>query len=291
MPQVSDPNDRRCDPKKPTGAKLETSELDDFLRFLLFDVARRPAALKIRECMRVARYLDRLATDGVPKEMLPTGRSAEEPHPRRLSAEERDKKWCAQQIADVLWTRVRTLNSHDAASNRGTLRFLESHAETHFANPFIRRTMDLVKDFDVPVKDMRARPKPNLVSASMTAYGGDPRRPDDLSERLFVADHVLKGARLPRRREKIVEVLNKSGVQTRRRLGRDPTEQEWLPEEVRERVKAFEKHVQHQLTKEGSPGNLKEFVKTARERMAVKWIEAYRWDREAESMAKIQPQP
>jgi hypothetical protein len=169
MPQVSDPNDQPGDPQEPTGVKLQTSELDDFLWFLFLDVARRPAALKIRECMRVARYLDWLAADGVPKKILRMGRSAV-PNPRRPSAEERDEKQCAQHIADVLWARVRRLNEDHVASNTETLRFLKLHEKTYFVNPFIVRAIDLVKDFDVPATDMRARPKPNLVSASMASF-------------------------------------------------------------------------------------------------------------------------
>ncbi len=248
MPQVSDPNDQPGDPQEPTGVKLQTSELDDFLWFLFLDVARRPAALKIRECMRVARYLDWLAADGVPKKILRMGRSAV-PNPRRPSAEERDEKQCAQHIADVLWARVRRLNEDHVASNTETLRFLKLHEKTYFVNPFIVRAIDLVKDFDVPATDMRARPKPNLVSASMASFRRDPHMQNDLSEGLLVADFVLKGAGVRRRLNKIAVGLNACGVQTPRRRGRDPAEQTWLPEEVHERIKAFEKRMRLQQAK------------------------------------------
>jgi hypothetical protein len=277
MPQVFDPNKIRGRADERRHLTLRTSEVDDFLRFLLFDVARRPADLKIRECIRVARYLDWLIAGGVEKARLGTGQSSLGAFPRpALSAEERDKKRCTQQIADLLWRRVRTLNAQDAASNGEALSFLERHAPTHFANPFIERTLELVRDFDVPAADMRPRQQPTLVSASMMAYGSDPHLLDDLSERLFVADHALKRAGLSRRRKKIAEVLNKGHIQTRRRLRRDAAEQEWLPEDVHERVKAFEERMKRRLVRTQADLNPKELLLAERDAMTSRWIAHYR---------------
>ena len=288
MPQIFDPSKMQGQAAELPHLTLQVSKVDDFLEFLLFNIARRPADLKIRETMRVARYLDWLAAGGVEKAKLGTGQSSLGAYPRRaLSAEESDKKWCAHQIADLLWRRVRRLNAHDAASNAEALSFLEQHAETHFANPFIGRTIELVRDFDVPAEDMRPSQKPSLVSASMMAYGGDPHLLDDLSERLFVADHALKGAGLRRRRKKIAEVLNKGEVQTQRRRARHPADQEWLAEDVHERVKAFEKRIRRQFTKPGPGRTLTDLVRAERERLTARWISEYRRTCQIDSMAKL----
>jgi hypothetical protein len=288
MPQV--PESGRGDVEQPARVTLDTSEIDDFLRFVLFDIARRPKALKIRECIRVARYLDWLVKCGVPKEVLRSGPKAVEAHRRRAqSAEERDKQWCAEEIADLLWGRVRRLDAHQAASNQEALSFLEVHADTHFANPFIGRAIDLVQDFDVPAEELRPAAKPNLTSRSRAGFGTDPHLQDDLSERLFAADHALKRMGLRRTRKMIAAVLNEGKIQSSRRLKRDAAEQEWLPEEVHERVKAFEKRIKQRLSRVPAGRSLNDLVREARDGMADKWIGEYKWARQVESMSKASP--
>ena len=94
MPQVRGGKHGKSSPGERTGT-LQKSEADDFLKFLFINVARRPAKLTMRECMRVARYLDWLARDGVPKAAVSKGLNAVKAHRGRLpSVEERDKKWC-----------------------------------------------------------------------------------------------------------------------------------------------------------------------------------------------------
>jgi hypothetical protein len=287
MPQVSGSESGRGDAKQPAPVTLDASEIDDFLRFVLFDIARRPKTLKIRECIRVARYLDWLVKGGVPKEVLRSGPKAVEGHRRRAqSAEERDKRWCAEQIADLLWGRVRRLDAHQAASNEEALSFLRLHAETHLANPFVGRAINLIQDFEVPAEELRPLAKPNLVSRSRAGFGTDPHLQDDLSERLFATDHALKRMGLRRTRKKIAAVLNEGKIQTSRRLKRDVAEQEWLPGEVHERVKTFEKRIKQQLSRVPAGRNLNDLVREVRDGMADKWIGEYKWARQVESMPK-----
>ena len=121
---------------------------------------------------------------------------------RARTAEVQDEMRCAEQIANLLWGRVRSHNRHKAASNRSALRFLREHALTHLTGPFIYRTLDLLDSFDVPPDLIRPLSKPNLVSRSLAAYGGNPWLPDDLSERIYAADHTLKRAGVERTRKK-----------------------------------------------------------------------------------------
>lgn len=275
MPQVRGGKHGKSSPGERTGT-LQKSEADDFLKFLFINVARRPAKLTMRECMRVARYLDWLARDGVPKAAVSKGLNAVKAHRGRLpSVEERDKKWCVKHIADLLWGRVRTMKVDEAASNQQALRFLRSHAQTHFANRHIERALELIQDFDVPAGELLPRPTPTLVSRSMSAFGGDPHLQSDLSERLFAAHHVLKRTGLYRTHRKIAKVVNACGVKPARRGRRDPGKLLWLPEDVHDGVKAFEKRLQRSF-KAAGPRQLKDLVHAERDRIADQWIRAYR---------------
>jgi|SRR5579872_3362758 len=285
MPQVSDPDPSGHGSDDPR-TMLDRSEVHDFLRFLLFDVAWRPKELQIRRCIAVARYLDWLADAGAPKTVVRAGGKAVEEFRRKPpSAEERDEKACTKHIADLLWGRVRRIDRHRAASNQDALRFLEQHADTHFANPFISRTIDLVKDFDVPADVLVPHVKPTLISRSSAGVGDTARLQDDLSERLFAADHVLKRTGLRNTRVAIVKVLNEGDIQSGRRRGRDAAEQEWLPQEVHERIKGFEKQLKSRMRV--VPGrSLIERLREVRASFANKWIDAYRWAQYVESMSQ-----
>jgi hypothetical protein len=258
---------------------LRQSEVDDFLRFLFFDIARRPAPLTMRECMQVGRYLDWVAQAGVPKEALRQRPDAVRAHRNRdHSREERDKKRCVKHMADLLWGRVRTMNAHQVASNQHALRFLQRHQQTHFANPFIGRTLDLLEDFDVPADDIRPRIGPSLVSSSIAALGGKSRLQSDLSERLFAAHHALKSVGLHRTRPRIAQALNECGTQPQRRGSRDASERAWLPDDVHELVKSFEKRLRRRFAKVANVTERKDLMQRECDRAVDRWIQDYRRD-------------
>jgi hypothetical protein len=279
--QVNGPKRRK---RKQLKQMLELSELDDFLRFLLFDVGRRAKRLKITECMRVARYLDWLAAAGVLKTDLGAGSHQENrDRTKPLSAEERDKKWCAEQIANVLWSRVRRMNAENAASNEEVLNFLKRHAETHLANPYIERALYLVEDYDVPSGEIRPVQQPTIVSRSLTAFSNNLHLHDDLSERLFVADYVLKRSGETRSRKRIAAILNQGNAQARGGRNLDPDEKEWLPDDIHERVRSFEKTLNLRL-KTLSTHNRRALMEAMREDIAQKWIEGYRFAMKIENV-------
>ena len=119
------------------------------------------------------------------------------------------------------------------------LTLLEKTCETHFAGPIVHEAISFAEQFEVPPEVGQAQ-RPILLSRHPSASGSDARFPDDLSERIYVADHALKAAGVKRRKNRIAEALNPRKL----RAGRKQADsREWVPEDINDRVKSYGKYV------------------------------------------------
>jgi hypothetical protein len=111
------------------------------------------------------------------------------------------------------------------------------------------------ENFDLPVDPPNPlSQQPALNGREFTFHGGKADLRDDLSERIAAADYVLTTIGIPNRREVVAEALNRSPMT---RLSADF----WGPEEVRDRVRAYQRRKHHR-----SP-----------ESLGGDWIGRFRW--------------
>jgi hypothetical protein len=142
-----------------------------------------------------------------------------------------------ERLAEVIWGTVLQYARFPASSREDALRFLETHAETHFASFNMKAILEHVRNAKPPGFG-RAWVAPHLLSARLSAQGqGTPQLADDLTERIWVGYQALRRANVRNARRMVAEALNQQGLETR---ARSATSRAWGSEEIGERVKQFE---------------------------------------------------
>ncbi len=276
MPQVSEGWIHCSQLEKLPPQSLGASEVEGFLDFLFQDVARRPKALLPKQTFGVVRYLSLLAQRGVPSAVLRQGEEELRKY-HRSPKRERDLRArpAVERIAKALWGDLFLWGRVQPCTRDQALRFLRRHSATYLAgNLDLSPALQIIKDFGLPPLPPNASQPfqpPNFMSRRLAPQGkGNPRLPDDLSERIYAALRALKGANVEDAPQQIANALARSAV-PRRREG-----SEWNHDTVEERAKAYEDRQRKDLRKAPGTAPLKERVREWRDGLVNKWIHRYR---------------
>jgi hypothetical protein len=247
MPQVPDPNegwismDRLMLPRQ----ALEISEIDEFLRYIFGDIARRPDPLRLRETAEVVRFIKRLTSQGVPRAVANEGADVATKY-RSMSPEQSRARWYADQIAEIIWNTLLQSGEFPTAAKSEALNFLSKHRQTYLANPYFDEALAFVEAFELPAHAPPMNEPPAFRSRSRTVrtYASNARLKSDLSERIYIADEALKRAGLKTKRRPVIgRALEDAAVEHR---SGDTT---WTSEEVNERVKEYQRSQRLQWSK------------------------------------------
>ena len=204
---------------------LSKEEADDFLSYVFRYVARRPARLRLRETAAVARYLKAIVV-GMP------------------GSWERDE---LNRLSEVIWLTMLDVGEIKIASKTQVIRFLERHADTYLASLAARHFIDLIEKRARPLRHREYFQPPKLASRGRSVRGDGPRQlQDDLTERIYVAYHALRRARVGSARGRVARVLNDFGLRTK---ARGAVDRKWGSQEVIARVQQCDDRIvrQHQL--------------------------------------------
>ncbi len=254
-------------PRAPHG-HLADREVDVFLEFLFGHLAKRPVKLTLRESAAVARYLERLALQGVRKPVMSSGR---EHSAEGRSEEERRVRSNVDHLSKVIWGLLRQYGQFGASSSVETARFLKRHSATYFKNLDIRSALNFLQTFELPDGVPYPFNPPGLVSDNMSSSGGGNRYlVDDLTERIYAGYHGLKRAGVRWPGPKVARALDRATVETsKRRQGSHPG---WLPQDVNERVKEYDKRLRTKAhgVRKGVAGE--KLVSAWRDLVLDKWI-------------------
>ena len=219
---------------------LAESEIDGYLAWQFGVAAWRPKALTLRETAAVARYLLSLALHGVPKIILDGGPEAVQKYwaDRYLKGERmseaNDARQCVQRTAEIIWGDLLQFGQFELASKRYAQSFFKKHS-SYWHHPWIEPALKFLEEFEVPPGMEPSFHQQQLVGPHGSVQGGgNPYLENDLSQRIAAADYVLKKASIRGRRVRIAKALDESPL-TRR------PDDTWGPEEVRNRVRSYER--------------------------------------------------
>ena len=219
---------------------LAESEIDGYLAWQFSGVAWRPKALTLRETAAVVRYLLSLALHGVPKIIVDGGPEAVQKYwaDRYLKGERmleaNAARQCVQRTAEIVWGDLSQFGQFQAASKRDAQSFFKKHS-SYWHHPWIEPALKFLEEFEVPPGTEPLCHQQQLVSPDASAQGGgNPYLENDLSQRIAAADYALGKASIRGRRALIAKALIESHL-TRR------PDDTWGPEEVRNRVRSYEK--------------------------------------------------
>jgi hypothetical protein len=228
---------------------LAAEEINPFLSFLFKDVATRPQTLKLRETAAVARYLVLLACNAVPQDVVRCGHEAIKAYKKKQRTEsEREARTSAAGIADHLWRLLASYGEFEQSTRGQAIAFLKTHANTYLANcPSLVTTIELVEGYSLPPGLRSPFKAPALLSDFLNVQGPDPTPyiTTDLSERIYAADHALKRAGQKKHHVRIANAMNRFKV--RRVQRKKQSHDGWVPQDVNERVKEYERRFQNQL--------------------------------------------
>jgi hypothetical protein len=265
MPQVLDTSDPNfLEQWASLGKPLGNDELEVFLRHVFANLARRPEALRLRAVAAVARRIRWLVDFGVPKEVIAAGPEAVANFQgTERSADHKALVFDARRTAEILWGNLMLYGEIEPCSTEQALAYVRRNGDTHLANPYLNATIEFLERFELPSGARNPFTAPYLQSKSMSAQGGNPNPhlTDDLSERIYGADHALRRTGLKRWRPLIARVLNEAKAPKRRsRLA-------WGAEDVSNRVKEYETAQRHSYRD----------VAQLREQIANRLIFDFRW--------------
>jgi hypothetical protein len=232
---------------------LLSAELGPFLEFLFSGVARKPKRLKVKQTASVARYLKTVAWEAQP-------------------SQEREE---LERLVDVIWLTMLRFGQINIAEKQEVIHFLNEHAHTYLNSFDVDKIVKFVESRKEPTTQADSFRPPMLVGKERSISSGDTARlQDDLTERIYVAYHVLRRTRTPNARGYIAKVLNKLGLATRARSG---TVTEWGANEVIERVKQFQDKMKQQLPPGLSEADRATRIEKQRNKLVDGWISGYRF--------------
>ena len=241
---------------------LLSAELGPFLEFLFSGVARKPKRLKLKPTASVARYLKAVAWEAQP-------------------SQEREE---LERLVDVIWLAMLRFGQINIAEKREVIHFLNEHAATYLNSFDVDKIVKFVESRKEPTTEADSFRLPMLVGKERSISSRDPARlQDDLTERIYVAYHVLRRTRTPNARGYIAIVLNQLGFATRARSG---TATEWGPSEVIERVKQFEDKMKQQIPQGLSEADRAARIERQRNKLVDDWISSYRFSLAVHSISQ-----
>jgi hypothetical protein len=241
IPQVAD-----------QGGVITNPQIEDaegFLRFLFDDVARRPEKLNLTSAGKVVAYVLRLIAVGRPHDRGDGNESANQTLKQEALEMAGKILVCSVQHSEVQpYDKVRALS------------YLDKSLSVYLSHPYMESVRQLIRDFEIPPKAPKFEP-PRLVSKSMSVSfpakppeGSPPRESnipkelDDLSERIYIAYHLLRSHK--NHRKLIAQALETAKVphKTRTTLrGRNRLTTEWDTDEISDRSKKFESRFKRRL--------------------------------------------
>ena len=186
----------------------------------------------------MVRYMLWMARQGVPTRVVKLGPEAvQEYQVGRRTDEEIRARQDVEHLAKGIWSDLLTLGQFETASTSKAQRFLRQHS-SYWHDPWLASALRFFEDFELPTGVKPPFSQQRLVGKHRIVHGANPYLENDLSERITAASYALKRAGLRRRHSLIAKALNQSPL-TRR------SSDFWGPEEVRDRVKAYEKQRDH----------------------------------------------
>ena len=226
------------DPSKIISQSLAASEVDAFLTWLFDDVVKKPAPLALRETAQVVRYLLRLVGQGIPKNVIDSGKEAVLRYQLKGRGDQEDVRMrnAVEHIGKVIWGDLLQFGSINSSSNSVARRFFSRHKHS-WKDRRVPLALKFLDEYDLPPKAEDSF-KPLGLQGGHLSHQGEAflHLRDDLSERITTADVVLKSVNFKRRRARIVRVLSRAKIPMPTRT-RSATR--WTTEAVKDRIKAY----------------------------------------------------
>lgn len=225
----------RTPPAKPLAMK----EVEQFLDFLFHDVASRPEPMRLNEVAGVVRYLDALATTGVPSRIVQKGATSVNRYCAEGEYDEkgrhRTRDWSAKQsadtIANALWSTLRQCGKIKLATKAKVIRLVKTHS-TNYSPQTVDAVLAFVRNAEPYESDHIFQPVA-LISRSQAVGMAGRHLQNDLSERIAVAKSALGKVRVPRANVEIARALK------RHRCPKRDKSTDWYDTDVHERAKDF----------------------------------------------------
>ena len=184
------------------------------------------------------------------------------------SEEEIKLRKAVRETADIVWGDLLSFGEFEPSTRLEAQEFFRKHSY-QWHHPWLEPALKFLEEFDLPPGAEPPFRQEQMVGRYLSVQGhGNPYLSNDLSERVAAADYALKIGGIRGRRAVIAKALNNSPL-TRR------TDDDWGPEEVRNRVKSYERQEHH------FPADL----------LANRWIQFYRWAMYVERQPGIWPRP
>jgi hypothetical protein len=262
---------------------LEPAEVEPFLCFMFSDIATKPKPIDLREGAGVARYLQWLSLAGIPSAEPGRGKqSVNVGSPGEESEELRKTRAEFGRAAQAVWRIVKQYGEFKPSTRQTAAEFLKRHLDTYVID--LRLVLRLMETHELPPNAKNPFFRPVLVSTAGTVAGGrgNPRRHNDLSERIFAAYFALPRAKLKKWTPRIALALNavKAG-------GR--SDWDWLA--VIERRKGYEQDLLAKAPKGVArvKDALAPYRRRLRESHADKWISLFKSTRIVEGKQGSDP--
>jgi hypothetical protein len=265
--------------------KVPKRSVDVFLRFM-FQFARRPDPLLLKETAAVVRYLCELERRGVPRSVANSAPAAlRKYHASAKHQKDAQKKQVLSRVASVLWEDLAIFGDIEQCGKQKALALLKRHEATYLAGlanlpwrkgvrqkkeSVLKSAKKLLDEFEIPSLQLNEPDPfqpPTLMSGLLTAHSEVvPRQQDDVSERIYFAFHALERSQVKLSRERIANALVKARVPRRRAKG------PWDYGAVNDTIQAYRATLRRHLLKKFGTTGLKRRIEEWRESQVDKWI-------------------
>jgi hypothetical protein len=179
-----------------------------------------------------------------------------------------------ERLVETIWLAMLRFGQINIAEKQEVIHFLNEHAHTYLNSFDVDKIVKFLDSRKEPARHADSFRPPMLTGKGGSISSRDPARlQDDLTERIYVAYHVLRRTRTPNARGYIAKVLNQLGFATRARAR---TVTDWGAYEVFERVKQFENRMKQQLPPGLSQADRATRIERQRAKLVDGWISNYR---------------
>lgn len=258
---------------------LEEKEIEPFLEETLGGLGRRPPEIRLKEGARVARFLRRLALEGVPKQQPDTPLSGNQQRDQEQVSEHHQLR--LHELGETIWNILLQNAPIEPAKPTAAIRFLKRYESTFLTHHRVPEALNTIQALGLPAESKDTFSPPNLVAPTITSTGeGNPRLSDDLSERIYVTYFALRRQKKRGVGKEIANVLE------RLQIGRIRSKEGvWTYEVVQDRIKQYKRRKSRELS-EGSAKDRKEALDRWSEHLADISIGAFRGVRKIEEDRK-----
>jgi hypothetical protein len=258
--------------------QLKPEEIDDFLRFMLSEIAFRPDEINIEECATVSRYLDWLSWAGIPTALVAAGPLARSAYLRSSKGKSDEiARFNVDRIAKIIWGNALQYASFEPSDKTTALAFLKKQSQTYLANPYFESAFAFVEEFDIPADAPRRFGRPGLISPSINQQSPS-KFEDDLADRIVSARSALQRAGVRKCTPRVAQALNAKGIKFDKRGASYARKWHW--EAVRAWIKRHRKR-QLELARElgMDEAQAERWFIDNRERRVDHWIHSFRFAR------------